>query len=70
MKYKVLKNLKHNGVVYTPGTEVVLPEKDTSKLLTEGVLEQVQEVKEAPKEPKEEPKETPEPKKPRRRRKN
>lgn len=51
MKYKVLKNLKHNGVNYTPGTEAVLAEdENTSKLATEGVIEKVVEVQVSAKE--------------------
>ena len=52
MKYKVLGNLKHDGMVYEKGQEVFLPESDSVvKLVTDGVLEALSEpVVEEPKE--------------------
>ena len=56
MKFKILGNLKHDGIEYEKGQEVFLPESDSIiKLVADGVLEILSEpVAEEPKESVEE----------------
>jgi len=43
MKYKVIKNLKHDGTVYTPGDTVELNDNVANGLLKSEVVEEIKE---------------------------
>ena len=63
MIYKVLSNLKHNGIDYVIDSEVEMEEEQAESLLEDGVLAKIKKAKE-PEPKKDEPKKEPAEKEP------